>query len=134
AAAAIALHRIGGIGHQLQFAQHELRNHQHSVEETGVGDIGDAAVNYDAGVEDLERLLRALLSAEYAPERGQVQEIALARPDYQADVSHPQQDADLDEVNRSGTVGSGAADHQRHQKRAEDSRDGSGGPADQPSQ
>src|SRR5437868_231832 len=37
-------------------------------------------------------------------------------------------------MNRGGPVGSGAADHQRHKKCAEDSRDRSGGSADQPSQ
>jgi hypothetical protein len=54
APAAVALHGIGRIGHQLQFAQHELRNHQHAVEEAGLGDIGDAAVDDHAGVENLE--------------------------------------------------------------------------------
>jgi len=33
APAAIALHGIGRIGHQLQLAQNELRNHQDAVQE-----------------------------------------------------------------------------------------------------
>ena len=57
AAAAVALHRIGRIGHQLQFPQHELRNHQHAVQKAGFGDIGDAAVDNHAGIENLEGLL-----------------------------------------------------------------------------
>ena len=33
AAAAIALHRIGRVGDELQLVQHELRNHERAVEE-----------------------------------------------------------------------------------------------------
>jgi hypothetical protein len=36
AAAAVALQRIGGIGDELQLAQHELRDDQRAVEEAGL--------------------------------------------------------------------------------------------------
>src|SRR5262249_3259143 len=49
----VALEGIGRIGDQLQLAQNELRNHHHSVQKAGVGDIGNAPVDDDAGVKDL---------------------------------------------------------------------------------
>ena len=67
AAAAVALQRIGRIGDQLQFAQHELRDDQTSVQKTGFDDVGDAAVDDDAGIEDLKRLAGGLLAAERPP-------------------------------------------------------------------
>jgi len=50
AAAAVALHRIRRIRHQLQFAQNELGDHQDAIQKAGLRYIGDAAVNDDAGV------------------------------------------------------------------------------------
>src|SRR5579872_5341874 len=99
---AIALHGIGRIGHHLQFVQHELRNHQHAVEETRVGDIGDTSVDNHAGIQDLEGFLGPLLTAKYSAEGREVQHFAFARADDQADVGHPQQQADLEEVNGGG--------------------------------
>src|SRR5207302_2185157 len=58
-AAAIALQRVGRIGDELQLLQHELRNHQRAVEETGLADIRDAAVDDDARVENLVAALGA---------------------------------------------------------------------------
>src|SRR5204862_4424758 len=42
AASAIALEGIGGIGYELKFAQHELRQHQDAIEKSGLGDVSDA--------------------------------------------------------------------------------------------
>ena len=98
AAAAIALQGVGGIGHQLQFAQHELRDHDDAVEEAGFGDVGDAAVDDDAGVEDLVALLALLFAAEDAAQRRQVQQVALVGADHQADVGHDHHDHDLQEA------------------------------------
>ena len=52
AAAAVALQRVGGVGDELQLLEHELRDDQRAVEEAGLADVGDAAVDDDAGVED----------------------------------------------------------------------------------
>src|SRR5207342_3525141 len=52
ATAAIAFHRVGGVGHQLQFLEHELRDDERAVDEPGVADIRDPAVDDDAGVEN----------------------------------------------------------------------------------
>src|SRR5262249_25885222 len=92
APAAVALHRIGGISYQLQLAQNKLGDHQHAVEEARVGDIGDAAVDNHARVEDFEGLFRAFFASEDAAQRRQIQQVALARAHHQADVGHPQQD------------------------------------------
>ena len=70
---------IGGIGHQLQFAQHELRKQQHAVEKMRLADVGDAAVDDHAGIEDLGHAPRAALAAKQAAERLQVEHVALVR-------------------------------------------------------
>ena len=53
AAAALALGAVGRVGHHLQLAQHELRHHQHAVDKSGFGDVGDAAVDDDARIQHL---------------------------------------------------------------------------------
>src|ERR1022692_2112832 len=97
AAAAIALHGIGRIGHQLQFPQHELGNYQHAIQKSRLCDIGDAAIDDDAGVQNLVRLFGRLLSSENAAERGQIQHVALRGADNQADISHDEQQGHLQE-------------------------------------
>src|SRR5207237_9023161 len=52
-AATIALQRVGRIGDELQLLEHKLRNHQRAVDEPGLADIRDAAVDADARVEHL---------------------------------------------------------------------------------
>ena len=54
----ITLERIGGVGDQLQLAQNKLRDHQDAIQEPGFGNIGDAAVDNYAGVENLVALFR----------------------------------------------------------------------------
>src|SRR5208283_5225620 len=56
-------------------AEHELRDHNQAVEETGLGDVGDAAVDNDAGVEDLVTLLARLFAAEDPAERRQIEQV-----------------------------------------------------------
>src|ERR1019366_1433550 len=126
AAAAVALHGVGRIGHQLQLTQHKLRNHYHAVQEAGFGDVGDAAVDDDTGVENLERFLRRLLAAKNAAERRQVEHVALLGAHDHADVGHPQEQANLQVGRRRGF-----GKHQGHQKRAEDPQNGSRRSADQ---
>src|SRR5581483_1658784 len=52
AATAVALHGITRVRHHLQLVKNELRDDENAVEKTGFGDIGDAAVDDDAGIED----------------------------------------------------------------------------------
>src|SRR5665213_2671131 len=61
---AVALHRIGGIGHQLQLVQYELGDHQRSVHKAGLDDVGNASVDDDAGVEKPARALGPGLTAQ----------------------------------------------------------------------
>ena len=100
AAAAVALHGVGRIGHQLQFAQHELRNHDHAIQKAGFGNVGDAAVDDDAGVQDFVAAFGLLLAAEDAAQRGQIQQVALAGAHHQAHVGHQQHDEKLQKALR----------------------------------
>src|SRR5579864_5336865 len=98
AAAAIAFHGVGGIGDQLQFAQHELRDDEHAIEKTGFGDVGDAAVDDDAGIEDLKGFLWPFFPTENAAQGGKVQQIAFVGADDQPDIGHPQQEEKLQKM------------------------------------
>ena len=98
ATAALALRRIGGVGDHLQLAQDEFRNDQHAFEETGFRDIGDAAVDDRAGVNDLGIALARALSGEQPAQRGEVEQVALARAHHQADVGHEQQHGELEQA------------------------------------
>ena len=83
AAAAVALHRIGGVGDELQFLQHELRDHQRAVEEARLADVGDAAVDDHARVEDPVALLRPGV-AEERHQPGRLEPLPLARAHHDA--------------------------------------------------
>ena len=97
AAAAVALQGVRGVGHLLQLAQHELRHHQRAVEEAGLADVGDAAVDDDGGVEHL-----VLVEARVVLERGDdargLEPLALARPQHDAHVDEEDDEQDVDEV------------------------------------
>src|SRR6185437_9199512 len=123
-AAAVALVGVGGIGDHLQLAQHKLGDQQLAVEEAGFGDVGDATVNDDAGVEQLGGAA-AMGGAEENIQRGEVEHLPLFGPHNQADVAHHQQD---DEVGVGGGAGfkSSPAHHQRNQERAHDAKQGAG--------
>ncbi len=133
AAAAVALQRIGGVGHQLQFAKHELGNDNGAVEKAGFGDISDAAVNDDAGIENLVALLRLLLAAKDSPQRRKIEQIAFVGADDQANVGHQQHDHDLEETSRVARA-EAVAEDQGKQVGAEDAQHAADGGPDQPLQ
>src|SRR5208283_3235665 len=127
AASAIAFERIGGISHQLQFAEHKLRDHNQAVEETGFGDV---AVNNDTGIQYLVTLLARLFAAEDAAERRQIEQVAFVGADHQADVGHDQHDHDLQET-LGGAGRNAVANHEREQIRADDAEHAADGGSDQ---
>src|SRR5581483_3809236 len=131
AAAAVALERVGRVGHELQFAQHELRDDDDPVEEAGFGDVGDAAVDDDAGVEDLVALLGLLLAAEDTAQGGEVQQVALVRPHDQSNVGHEQHDEHLQEALRVSRLDA-VLDDQAEQVGAEDAGNAADHRANQP--
>ena len=96
AAAAVALQRVGGVGDELQLLQHELRDDERAVEEAGLADVGDAAVDDHAGVEDAVALLRPGV-AEQADQPAGLQPLPLARPHDDAEVGEHQQDEAVQE-------------------------------------
>src|ERR1022692_2102333 len=67
-------------------------------------DVGNAAVDDDAGVQDFEGLLGHFLAAENAAQGGQVEHVALLGAHDQADVGHPKKQADLYEWNHVGGI------------------------------
>src|ERR1700687_1364953 len=127
---AIALQGVGGIGDELQFAQHELRGDDDAVEEAGLGNVGDAPVDDDAGVENLVAFLALLLAAEDPSERGQVQQITLVGPDDEAHIGHQQHDQDLQEA-LGVSFGNAVADDQSKQVSATDAEETPDGGADE---
>src|SRR5439155_15961556 len=133
AASAVALERIGRVGHQLQLAQHELRQHQDAIEKSGFGDIGNAAINDDAGVEDFVNLLALLFAAEDAAQRGEVQQVAFVGADDESHVGHQQHDQQLQKA-LGAAGGDGIANDQRKKIGAEDAEDAADDRADQPLQ
>src|SRR5262249_40922190 len=88
AAAPVALERIGGIRHQLEFAQDKLRDHDNPVQKAGLRDIGDAAVDNYAGVEDFEALAALFFRSKNAAQRGQVQQVTLVGAHDQPHIGH----------------------------------------------
>ena len=133
AASPLALHRVGGIGHELQLAQDELRDQQHAVHEMSLADIGNAAVDDHAGIEHLGHAPRAAFAAEQAPERLQVEHVPFAGAHHQADVGHHQQQRHVQERARA-VRNRRARQHQPHQVGAEDPEDRSDRRPDQAAQ
>jgi hypothetical protein len=72
-----------------------LGNHQHTVQKACFGDVGDAAVDDDAGVEDLVTPLGLLVSSENSAQSRQIEQIAFVSANDQPDVGHEQHDDDL---------------------------------------
>ncbi len=129
-AAALALQAVRGIGYELQFVQHELRQEQHTLEEVHLADVGDSPVDDDAGIEDLGLAAAAMLAAKQAAERLKIQHIALVRADNQTDIGHNQKKRDVQKGARAFRDG-GALQYQAHQVCADDAKNRTDRRADQ---
>ena len=73
APAAVAAQRVGAVGDVLELVEDEARHDQRAVDEPGLDDLGDPAVDDRAGVDDDPRLARPAGSrprARRAPDRG----------------------------------------------------------------
>src|SRR5215470_10302486 len=93
AAAAVALERVRRVGDELQLLQHELRNHERAVEEAGFADVGNAAVDDDAGNENLVAVLGAV-GAEQCHQAGGLEPLTVLAADHEAEVrQHDQNEA-----------------------------------------
>ena len=90
AAAAVAAQRIGRVGNLLQLFQHELRHHQRAVDEAGFADVGDAAVDDDAGIQDPIAALRRLRPEQARQPLG-LEPLAGLPAEHEADVGQHQQ-------------------------------------------
>ncbi len=96
ATAAVALHRVRRVGDQLQFLEHELRDHQRAVEKAGLADVGHAAVDDHAGVEDAVAALGAG-AAEQADQARRLEPFALAAAQHQPEVRQGEQHERVEE-------------------------------------
>ena len=133
AAAALALGAVGRVGHYLQLAQHELRNHEHAVDKSRFGDVGDAAVDDHAGIQYLGAAARGLVAGKDGIERRRVQQIALVCAHQQAHVGHEQKDKDL-QGRGVGFSERRGTQHETKERRAEDAEHATHYGADQPPQ
>ena len=86
AAASIALHGIGGVGHKLQFPENKLGNHKHAFKESGFGDVGNAPVDNDTGIEKLDRAQCGIFGAQ-EPDCVQVKQIGFTDSNQQTDIA-----------------------------------------------
>ena len=96
ASAAVPLERIRGVCDQLQFLQDELRDDQRSVDEARFADVRDAAVDDDAGVEDLVAPLRPC-RPEQRHEPGRFEPLALAPADEETEIRQNEQNQRVQE-------------------------------------
>ena len=110
AAAAIAFQRIGRVRHLLKFAEDELRNHQNAIKEAGLDDVGNTAVNNDAGIEDFEHRLTTGFGAKKTSKGRQVEHFAFGPSDGQAAIGHDQESCDLKKGDAGGLVDEGSLD------------------------
>ncbi len=122
AAAALALGGVGGVGHHLQLAQHELGHDDVAVDEARLGDVGNAAVDDDAGVQHLGAAAGWPVAGEDIAQRRGVEQIALVGAHQQAHIGHEHQHEDL-QHRRGGTGQRRGAKHEAEQRRAEDAQD-----------
>jgi len=95
--------------------------------------IGNAAIDNDAGIENFVAALGLLFSAEDAAQRGQVQQVTLAGADGQANIGHQQHDEELEET-LGGAGRDAVADDETEQVGAYDAQDAADNCTDQPLQ
>src|SRR6185437_7875723 len=100
----------GGICNHLQFVQNELGDDESAVEKAGVGDVGDAAVDDDAGVQNHLILAGVGFGSEETAERGEVEKLSLGSSGDRADIGEEEHANDFDEVKRVRRFGTGMAD------------------------
>src|SRR5208283_525668 len=106
------------------------RDDNQAVEETGLGDVGDAAVNNDAGVEDFVAFLARLFAAENPAERRQIEQVAFVRSHGQSLVGHDHHDHDLQEA-LGGARRDAVANDEREKISANDAEHAADGGPDQ---
>ena len=99
-AAARALDRVAGIGHLLQFLQHEPRDDNQALEEIRLDEVGDAAVNDDAGVQQQQILGLVLRREPHVGNNERKILLVAAHGQDDADVTEAQEEAQADDPAR----------------------------------
>ena len=102
--------------------QNELRDHQHAVEKTGLRDIGNAAVDDHAGIQNLVVVPDCPSPRRKRRPRAQIQQLALGRAGDRAEIDEQQQADHLHEVQRWRCLGAVTAQHHADQRGADQSR------------
>ena len=77
------LHGVGGIGNVLQLVENKARHDQVALQKTGVRNVGDPAVNDDAGVDDANIAAVLLLAQTEKTEL-----FDFLGPDQKAEIGH----------------------------------------------
>src|SRR5262249_49629085 len=90
-ATAIALERVGGVRDLLELPEDVLRHQQRPLQEPGLADVGDPAVNDDARVEDLVARVTRGGAREDDP-RDAAQLLLSAQDEYDAHVGEEERE------------------------------------------
>jgi hypothetical protein len=129
-AAALAAQAVRGVGDSLQFVQDELRYQQGAIEKVGFADVGNAAVDENAGVQEFAVRVdgrSAWAQTEERVQRSGLKRAKFARAEHDAGVAEAEQNGIFDE--RFGRFWLGGASDDRANKQcrqcAESASDGS---------
>jgi hypothetical protein len=132
AAAALALERIGGIGDQLKFVEDETGNAERAIEEMGFADVGDAAVNEDAGVEKFRgRQIARGRNRDRMRQGNLTKDVALVGADNEAKITESQECGEF-EKGPGGFRRGGVGNDEGNEEGSEQTEDGTDGASQYP--
>jgi hypothetical protein len=115
----------------MEFVQNELGDDENAVKEAGFSYVGDAAVDDDAGVEDLMVVADIGFGAEDTAEGPEVQQFTFGRAGDGSDIEKEQEADDLGEVQRRRRFRTEAAQHDAHESGANKADADAGGDSDE---
>ena len=102
ATTALAAHRVGGVGDELKFVQHELGHHDDALDEASFDQFRDASVDDDAGVEhDVVLGLALGFEADIGNDEGEIL-LVPAHGQHHAQVAEGEEQREADDPARLG--------------------------------
>ena len=103
--------------------ENELRDHQNSIQETGLRNVRNASIDNDAGVQDLVVLPRGILTREDFTQRREVQQVTLGCPEYSSKPAKQHQTEDLDKTQAGVRIEAQPPEYHAGQSRAAEAND-----------